>query len=81
MITERHAKKALDDEDVIQILERALLDQRDAYVNMQEALKAMPIDTRLYDNLYEVTMDMAKLTGRLSGHIRYFKQVAAEFGV
>jgi hypothetical protein len=80
MITERHAKTAVDGEDVIQILERALMDQEDAYVNLQEAIKVVPIDSHLYISLDDLTMETAKLLGRLSRRIRYLKRIAAEFG-
>lgn len=83
MITERHAKKVADDEDAIQILERALMDMEDACVNMQEALKIIPNPngTLIGSAFVETKVEMDLLRWRLSGLIRKFKRIAAEFGV
>ncbi len=79
MITERHCATATDN-DLIAILERALMDQEDACVNLQEAIKVVPIDSPLYINLDALTMETAKLLGRLSRRIRELKRIAAEIG-
>ena len=78
MIIERHAKTTAN-KDPLPILQRALLDLEDACVNMREALKIIPNDTRSsYVTFYEVEMEMVKLSGNLEGRIRYYKRIVAE---